>query len=66
MKDLEDSGLFARIGAFAERMKEVRSYLRALEEAYYRLHKNGWLLDAAAMYCAAVRQLTTDLTEVEL
>jgi hypothetical protein len=55
MKDLEHPGLFARIGAFAEKMKEVRSYLRALEEAYYRLHKNGWLLDAAAIYCAAVR-----------
>jgi DNA mismatch repair protein MutS len=66
MKDLEHPGLFARIGAFAEKMQEVRSYLRALEEAYYRLHKQGWLLDAAATYRAAVRQLTTDLTELEL
>ena len=30
------------------------------------MHKNGWLLEAAAIYYAAVRQLTTDLTEVEL
>jgi DNA mismatch repair protein MutS len=65
MKDLEDPGLFERIEVFAERMKEVRSHLRAAKESYYRLHKNGCLLDAAATYCAAVRQLTTDLTEVE-
>ena len=66
IKDLEDPGLFERIGAFAERMQEVRSHLRAVEEAYYCLHKQGWLLDAAAVYCAAVRQLTADLTETEL
>ena len=66
MKDLESPRLFERVGAFAEKMLEMRSHLRAVEQAYYRLHKNGWLLDAAAIYCAGVQQLTTDLRETEL
>jgi DNA mismatch repair protein MutS len=66
MKDLESPRLFERIGAFAEKMLEMRSHLRAVEQAYYRLHKNGWFLDAAAIYCAGVQQLTTDLMETEL
>ena len=65
MRDLESPGLFERIVAFAGRMQEVRRRLRAGEEAHYRWHKNGWLLDAAAVYCDAVRQLTADLTEAE-
>src|SRR5262249_8068635 len=36
------------------------------EQAYYRPHKNGWLLEAGATYCAAVLQLATDLAETEL
>jgi DNA mismatch repair protein MutS len=66
MKDLEDPGLLERIQAFAEKMQEIRSRLRGVEEAYYRLHKNGWLLEAAAIYCAAVRKLAADLTATEL
>jgi hypothetical protein len=65
MKDLESPGLFERIGAFAEQMREMRRHLQAAEEAHYRLNKNGWLLDAAAIYCAAVGRLNTDLTEAE-
>src|SRR5215475_1132420 len=66
MKDLECPRLFEQIGAFAQRMREVRSYLQAVEQAYYRPHKNGWLLEAGATYCAAVLQLATDLAETEL
>jgi DNA mismatch repair protein MutS len=65
MKDLEDPGLLERIQAFAEKMQEIRSRLQGIEQTYYRLHKNGWLLEAAAIYCAAVRQLAAALTEVE-
>jgi DNA mismatch repair ATPase MutS len=65
MKDLESPGLFDRIGAFAEQMREMRRHLQAAEEAHYRLNKNGWLLDAIAIYCAAVQRLKIDLTEAE-
>ena len=57
MRDLERPKLFERIGSFAENMVEMRSHLRAAEQAYYRLHGNGWFLDAAAIYCAAIQQL---------
>jgi hypothetical protein len=66
MKDLECPRLFERIGAFARRMQEVRSHLQAVEQAFYRPYRNGWLLEASAVYCAAVMQLATDLTETEL
>ena len=66
MKDLECPRLFERIGAFTQQMLKVRSHLRAVEQAYYRPHKNGWLLEAGAIYCAAVLQLATDLSETEL
>lgn len=66
MKDLESPRLFERVGVFAEKMREMRSHLRAAEQAHYRLQQNGWFLEAAAIYCAAVQQLTTDLTEIEL
>jgi DNA mismatch repair protein MutS len=65
-RDLESPGLYARISVFAEKMREVRSHLRAAEERYYRLNKQGWFLDAVAIYCAAVRQLIANLAEVEL
>ena len=65
-QDLESPGLFARIGAFAEKMRNMRGHLRAAEERYYRLNKQGWLLDAIAIYCAAVQQLIADLAEAEL
>lgn len=65
MRDLERPPLFERICGFAAKMREMRSHLRAAEQAYYRWHKNGWLLDAAAIYCDELRRLTADLTRAE-
>ncbi len=61
MKDLEDPRLFGRISSFAEAMREMRSHLKAAEERHYRLAKERWFLDAVALYCDAVPQLTADL-----
>jgi DNA mismatch repair protein MutS len=61
MQDLEDPGLFAAIGAFAEQMQEMRSRLKGVEKGHYRWQKNAWFLDAAALYCDATRQLMADL-----
>jgi DNA mismatch repair protein MutS len=65
MRDLENPSLYARIGAFAESMREMRSHLRAVEERYYRLNKQGWFLEAVAIYCAAVARLAADLVDTE-
>jgi DNA mismatch repair protein MutS len=66
MRDLEDPELFARIGAFAEQMRETRSHLRAAAERSYRLNRQGWLLEAVAIYCAAVERLCADLAQAAL
>ncbi len=66
MQDLECSSVFEPIVSFAAAMREVRSLLRASEQAHYRWHKNGWFLEAAAAYCEAVRQLSASLTATDL
>ncbi len=53
-QDLDDPALFDVVQRFAERMQEVRAHLRQLEKMEYRYHREGWLLDAAAIYCDAV------------
>ncbi|MGH7113094.1 MAG: hypothetical protein ACREE9_01195 [Stellaceae bacterium] len=66
MQDLDCPTLLDQAVSVAGRMREVRSLLRASEQGSYRLHRNSWLLDAAATYCGAVRQLSASLTEIEL
>jgi DNA mismatch repair protein MutS len=61
MQDLHEARVSAPVGAFAARMQEMRSRLRGSEEAYYRWQKCAWLLDAAARYCAGVRELANAL-----
>ncbi|HTV46530.1 MAG TPA: DNA mismatch repair protein MutS [Stellaceae bacterium] len=61
MQDLERPELFEPIAAFAGQMRETRSHSQAAEQAYYGWHKNGWLLDATAIYCAALPRLEAAL-----
>jgi DNA mismatch repair protein MutS len=63
MRDLEDRALYERIGAFAAAMQEMRRHLRAAGESHNRLSQWRWFLDAAAIYCGAVRRLTDGLAE---
>lgn len=63
MRDLEGSGLSGRIAAFAEQIEETRRYLRGAAEAHYRPAKQGWFLEAVAVYCGAVGQLAIDLSD---
>jgi DNA mismatch repair protein MutS len=65
MQDLEASRRFELIAAFAAQMQEIRSRLRGVEKGYYRWQTNAWFLEAATLYCAAVRQLSTDLKEAD-
>ena len=61
VRDLEDAALHERIAGFALEMREMRSHLRAAGERYYRLNKEGWFVDAVAIYCAAIERLAADL-----
>jgi DNA mismatch repair protein MutS len=59
--DLEDPALLGAVQRFSSRMGEVRGHLRPLGEMRYRYQREGWLLDAAAIYCDAVQSLAAGL-----
>ena len=59
--DLEDRELFDAAGRFAEQMRQVRAHLGQLAKMQSGHQREGWFLDAAAIYCDAVRSLAGDL-----
>jgi DNA mismatch repair protein MutS len=60
-QDLEDPALFDAVRRFSGLMGEVRAHLRQLSQMRYRHQREGWLLDAAAIYCEAVASLAGHL-----
>ncbi|MBA1335586.1 MAG: MutS domain protein, family 5 [Firmicutes bacterium] len=66
MKDLENKTLFEYIKSFAKKMNKMRIYLALVDNLYYKFHKEGWFLEAVAIYCEAVNCLAHDLGLVEL
>jgi hypothetical protein len=56
-RDLEDPALLDAVLQFTGLMTEVRAHLRQLVGMQYRYQREGWLLDAASIYCEAVRSL---------
>jgi DNA mismatch repair protein MutS len=60
-QDLEDPALLDAIQRFSGLMGEVRAHQRQLGEMPYRCQREGWLLDAAAIYCDAVACLARHL-----
>jgi DNA mismatch repair protein MutS len=65
-RDLEDPGLLEMARRFAERMRQVRAHLSQLAKMQYRYQQEGWFLDAAAIYCDALRSLAGDLAAVRV
>jgi DNA mismatch repair protein MutS len=61
-RDLEDPGLLAQARHFAEQLRQVRVRLGQLAKMQSAHQREGWFLDAAAIYCDAVRSLADDLT----
>jgi hypothetical protein len=64
--DFEDERLLAGVSGFAERMLDVRRHLAALEKMHHGLQRQGWFLDAAAIYCRALRSLADVLETAPL
>ena len=60
-RDLDDPALFAAAGQFAEQMRQVRVHLAQLAKMRSRHQREGWFLDAAAIYCDAVRSLAGEM-----
>ena len=65
-RDLEDQVLCEQIRHFAERMHQVRAHLAQARKMQYQHQREGWFLDAAAIYCEAVASLVDDLGSAQL
>jgi DNA mismatch repair protein MutS len=60
-RDLEDPGLFRAAARFAGQLDQVQAHLGQLAGLRSAHQRAGWFLDAAAIYCGAVRTLAADL-----
>ncbi|MHB8245984.1 MAG: MutS-related protein [Acidimicrobiales bacterium] len=65
-RDLTDRRLFECIQHFVEQLRQVRAHLAQLEKMHYQYQREGWYLDAAAIYCDAVRTLAGDFASAHL
>jgi DNA mismatch repair protein MutS len=65
-QDLADPALFEQVTRFAELMGQVRAHLDQLPKLQYRYHREGWFLDAAAIYCDAVPSLAQQLAAARI
>jgi DNA mismatch repair protein MutS len=61
LRDLESEALFGYVRSFAEAMRMMRSQRAQAEKLYYGRQKQSWFLDAAELYCRAVKRLCGDL-----
>jgi DNA mismatch repair protein MutS len=61
-RDLDDPGLLEAAGRFCEQMRQVRVHLSQLPKMDSDRYREGWFLDAAAIYCDAVRTLSAEVT----
>ena len=60
-QNLEDPGLLQAIEKFAGQMRQVRGHLRQLAKMRSGHQRQGWFLDAAAIYCGAVSTIAAEL-----
>ena len=65
-QDLDDPALFEEARRFSGLMREVRAHLRQLAQMHYRYQREGWFLDAAAIYCGAVQSLAGHLGSAQI
>jgi DNA mismatch repair protein MutS len=65
-QDLENPALFGDVQRFSGLIGEVRAHLRQSADMQERYQREGWLLDAAAIYCGAVRSLAGHLASAPI
>ncbi len=63
---LENAALLETIQGFAKKMRAVREHLEQAAKLYYKYQKEKWFLDAAQIYCDAVKQLAAELAQFDL
>lgn len=59
--DLSDAELFSSVRAFCAQLRQVHAHLRQIDDMRSSHQRAGWLLDAAVIYCGAVRSLAAGL-----
>jgi len=59
--DLDDPGLFQAVAQFTRKLGQARSHLDQLSDMSSARQRQGWFLDAAAIYCDAVAALAAEL-----
>jgi len=65
-RDLEDQALFEHVRSFAQRMRTMRGHLMQADKLHYKYQKQSWFLEAAEIYCDAIRSLARDLALTDL
>jgi DNA mismatch repair protein MutS len=65
-RDLADRELCGQVERFADRMQQVRAHLRQLKDMREHYQREGWFLDAAAIYCDAVQSLAGHLASAQI
>jgi DNA mismatch repair protein MutS len=65
-RDLDDPEVWEAVQRFCGSVREVLSHLSQARAMRVREQRQGWTLDAAAIYCAALRRLSSDLGEARL
>ena len=63
-RDLEDARLMRALDQFGEQLRQVRSHVTQLPKMRSAGQQQGWFLDAAAIYCDAVRTLAAGLADL--
>jgi DNA mismatch repair protein MutS len=66
LRDLERDDVLEAVRTFAGLMREMRKHLALAHKLHYSLQKERWFLEAVAVYCDAVKDLTKQLAAVEL
>lgn len=66
LRDLEQGAVSGSVGAFAQRMRDMREYLAQDRKLRYKYQKERWFLDAAHIYCEAVSSLAGDLARLDV
>ena len=65
-QDLDDPALFGEARRFAGLLREVRAHLNQFGQMRYHFQRQGWLLDAAVIYCSAVQSLAGHLAAAHI
>jgi hypothetical protein len=61
LRDLEKPEVLESVNRFAETMRRMREHLAQVQKLHYQVQKQAWFLDAAEIYCGAVRGLAEEL-----